>query len=54
MGEIVIVEAAVDFTEEFGRRLQVHLGGTDIHVAHIGGEHREPGVDVLPVPLPGQ
>jgi hypothetical protein len=54
MLEIVVVEPTVDFIQQFGRRLQVDLGGTDIHVAHIGGQSRKKGVDILTIPIPGQ
>ena len=54
MFEVVIVEATVYFAQEFGRWLQVDLGGTDIDVAHVRCQRGEPGVHILAVPIPGQ
>ena len=54
MFQVVVVEPAINFPKEFGRRLQVDLGGTDIHVAHVCGQRRKPGIDVLAIPIPGQ
>ena len=52
--QVVVVETAIDLFQQLRGSLQVDLGGLDIHVAHIGGQPGEPGVDVLPVPIPGQ
>jgi hypothetical protein len=54
MFEVVIMEASVDFAQEFGRRLQVNLCGTNIHVSHIRGQRGEAGVDILAIPVPCQ
>lgn len=52
--QIVVVEPVVDFCEQLGCGAQVNLSGTDIYVPQVGGQRREPGVDLLPVPVPGQ
>jgi len=54
MMEVVVVESAVHFTQEFGGRLQVDLGGADIHMAHVSGQRRKPRIDIFTVPIPGQ
>jgi len=54
MAEEVVVEAAVDFAKQFGRWLQVDLGGTDVHVAHIRRQCWQTRIDVLAIPVPGQ
>ena len=48
------MESAINFAQELGRWLQVDLGGTDIDVTHVRGQRREPGVDILAVPIPCQ
>ncbi len=48
------VEAATDLLEQFGRGVQVEVGRTDVHMAHIGGQPRQSGIDVLPFLVPSQ
>ena len=48
------MKAPIDLFGKFGCRLQVDLSGIDIYVAHIGCQPWKPGVDILPVLIPGQ
>ncbi len=48
------MKAPVDFLDQLGGSLQVDLSGVEIHVAHIGGQPGESGVEILSVPIPGQ
>ena len=54
MLEVVIVEPAVHFAQEFGGGLQVDLGRADVHMAHVSGQRRKPGIDIFTVLIPGQ
>ena len=40
MFEVVIVEATVDFSQQFSRWLQVDLGGTDVHMTPFSQNSR--------------
>jgi len=52
--QVVVMEAPVDLFDQFRGSLQIDLCGMDIHVAHIGCQPRKPGIDVLPISIPGQ
>jgi len=49
-----MMKAPVDLLDQLRRSPQVDLSGMEIHVAHVGGQPREPGVEILSVPIPGQ
>ena len=44
----------MNLLEQFGGGLQIDVGGTDIDMAHIGGQSRQPGVDIHALPVPGK
>ena len=44
----------VDLREQLGGRVQIALGGSDIHMPQVGGQRRQPGVDIAPLAIPGQ
>ena len=50
----MVMEPAVNFSKQLRCGTQVNLGGGNFHVAQVGGERGEPGVDVLPITIPGQ
>ncbi len=52
--QVVIAEPLVYLFEQFGRGLQIDVRGTDIYMTHIGGQSREPGVDIVSLPVPGK
>ena len=52
--EVMGVEALVDLREQFGGGVQVALGGGDIHMPQVGGQRRQPGVDIASLTIPGQ
>ena len=52
--QVMGVEAVVDLREQFGGRVQIALGGSDIHMPQVGGQRRQPGVDIAPLAIPGQ
>ena len=49
----MMVKSKADLIEQLGCRAQVDHGGIDIDVSHVGGQGREFGVDLQPVPIPG-
>jgi hypothetical protein len=52
--QVVIVEPLMYLFEQFGGGLQIDVRGTDIDMTHIGGQSRQPGVDIVSLPVPGQ
>jgi hypothetical protein len=52
--QVVVMKASVDLLDQLGRSPQVDLSGMEIHMAHIGGQPGESGVEILSVPIPGQ
>ncbi len=50
----MIMETIADLFKQFGCGPQVDMSGTNTYMAHIGGKGREPGVDILLVPVPCQ
>ena len=52
--QVVLMEAPLDVFDQLGRRMQVDLCGLDVHVAHVGSQPRQAGVDIRAVPVPGQ
>lgn len=50
----MIMETIADLFKQLGCGAQVDMSGTDAYMAHIGGQGREPGVDILLVPVPCQ
>jgi hypothetical protein len=47
--EVMGVEALLDLREQLGGGVQVALRGGDIHMPQIGGQHRQPGIDITPL-----
>ena len=54
MLEIVAVKPLIDLLQQFRGRVQIDLGGLDVHMSQVRGQPREPGIDVLPVAVPGE
>jgi hypothetical protein len=52
--QVVVMKAPVDLLDELWGSPQVDLSGMEIHMAHIGGQPGESGVEILSVPIPGQ
>jgi hypothetical protein len=52
--QVVVIKAPIDLCNQLRCCLKVDLSGMDIHMAHIGGQPREPGINVLSIPIPGQ
>jgi len=52
--QVVVMKAPVDLLDQLRGSPQVDLSGMEIHMAHIGGQPGEPGVEILSVPIPGQ
>jgi len=52
--QVVIAEPLVYLFEQFGGGLQIDVRGTDIDMAHIGGQSRQPGIDIHTLPVPGK
>ena len=50
----MIMKTIVDLFKQLGCGVQIDVGGTDAYMAHIGGQGREPGVDILLIPVPFQ
>jgi len=50
----IATEPLVYLFKQFSRRLQIDACGTDMHMPHIGGKRREPGVDIHTPPVPVQ
>ncbi len=48
------METLIDLRQQLGGGLQVILGGGDIHMAQIGGQRRQPGVQVASLTVPTQ
>jgi len=48
--QVVVMKASVDLLDQLGRSPQVDLSGMEIHMAHIGGQPGEPGVELPSVP----
>ncbi len=48
------MEALVDLRQQLGGGVQVALGGGDIHMPQVGGQRRQPGVDIAALAVPGQ
>jgi hypothetical protein len=52
--QVVFMKAPVDLLDQLRGSLQVDLSGVEVHMAHIGGQPGESGVEILSVPIPGQ
>jgi hypothetical protein len=52
--QVVIMKSPIDLFDQLRCGPQVDLSGMDIHVAHIGCQPREPGIDILSITIPGQ
>ena len=52
--QVVVIKAPIDLCNQLRGCLKIDVSGMDIHVAHIGSQPREPGVDVLSIPILGQ
>jgi hypothetical protein len=52
--QVVVMKAPVNLLDQLRGSPQVDLSGMEIHMAHIGGQPGEPGVEILSVPIPGQ
>jgi len=52
--QVVVIKAPIDLCNQLRCCLEIDLSGMDIHVAHIGGQPWNPGIDVLTIPIPGQ
>ncbi len=54
MLEIVAVKPLIDLLQQLRGRVQIDLGGLDVHMSQVRGQPGEPGVDVVPVAIPGE
>ena len=48
------METITDLFKQLGGGVKVNLSGSHIHMPHIGCQGREPGVDILTIPVPCQ